>query len=242
MHNNIFLCSREKTLTTKSTCGSQAVLHELKRKWSSADAGESNLQTQFTRTGPNPDNKSHSVSNQMPSNCDPEVLKLLPEDIQQELLSYSYINSLPSTSANSSQPSRISGVVQKAKNTSPDTIIHLKEFDDPTLTVNKPDPLSTGTVINHHRPLAVSECSVTEGRMSFPLSSVCTFPGNVDLKVFSELPLDVQRELMSEWKHQKPVLKVLSSRKPGALPKTKDKKSARKKSQSNSLLNYFKSS
>lgn len=64
----------------------------------------------------------------------------------------------------------------------------------------------------------------------------------MDPKVFSELPPDVQRELLSEWKQQKLVLKSPSSRKSGQSVKAKDKKAVGKNSQANNLFKYFKPS
>ncbi|XP_061673941.1 DNA polymerase iota [Syngnathoides biaculeatus] len=64
-------------------------------------------------------------------------------------------------------------------------------------------------------------------------------PPSVDPQVFSELPANLQMELMREWEHQRPVLKIpAASRKPGR--EAKDKKGSGTASQANSLLNYFK--
>lgn len=81
-----------------------------------------------------------------------------------------------------------------------------------------------------------------EGKFHFPQSDDYEFPGNVDPKVFSELPPDVQRELLSEWKQQKLMVKNPSSRKSGQSFLTKDRKAAGKINQANSLLKYFKPS
>ncbi|XP_049619122.1 DNA polymerase iota [Syngnathus scovelli] len=64
-------------------------------------------------------------------------------------------------------------------------------------------------------------------------------PPNVDPRVFSQLPANIQTELMREWEWRRPVLKIPGlSRKPGN--EAKEKKSGGRKSQANSLLNYFK--
>lgn len=65
-------------------------------------------------------------------------------------------------------------------------------------------------------------------------------PGNVDPTVFAELPPEVQKELMSEWRHDKPILKAPSSKKPIKNLTGKGKKATTKSIQTNSLLNYFK--
>ncbi|KAL6114777.1 poli [Pungitius sinensis] len=78
---------------------------------------------------------------------------------------------------------------------------------------------------------------VTEdGRPPAPRPPDCEFPGDVDPEVFSQLPADVRRELMSEWRRRRPVLKTPSSRRPT------DRKAAGKGSQGNNLLKYFKPS
>lgn len=98
------------------------------------------------------------------------------------------------------------------------------------------DCVATG---NQQSPVGMSALS-GEGRL--PQSSDYDFPGHVDPKVFSELPPDVQNELISEWKQQKLVLKSISSLKSGRSLKTKDKKAAGRNSQANSLFKYFKPS
>ncbi|XP_049650214.1 DNA polymerase iota isoform X1 [Accipiter gentilis] len=67
------------------------------------------------------------------------------------------------------------------------------------------------------------------------------FPPNVDTKTFYELPTDVQKELLAEWKRQEPVSKT-STDKPPEKPKTSKgrRNTAPCLSQSNSLLKYFK--
>ncbi|XP_010287616.1 PREDICTED: DNA polymerase iota, partial [Phaethon lepturus] len=67
------------------------------------------------------------------------------------------------------------------------------------------------------------------------------FPPNVDTKTFYELPEDVQKELLAEWKNHEPVSKT-SMDKPPEKPKTNKgrRNTAPSLSQSNSLLRYFK--
>ncbi|CAL9708149.1 unnamed protein product [Knipowitschia caucasica] len=71
-------------------------------------------------------------------------------------------------------------------------------------------------------------------------SSDDKIPGNVDPIVFSELPPELQHELMSEWRQEKTILKAPTSKKVSKTVTTKGKKSTGKCSQSNSLLKYFK--
>ncbi|XP_054842691.1 DNA polymerase iota [Eublepharis macularius] len=68
--------------------------------------------------------------------------------------------------------------------------------------------------------------------------SKCNLPSSVDAKTFSELPTEIQKELLVEWESREPVSKMhattpnkLKTKKPGGLPSPR---------QSNSLLRYFK--
>ncbi|KAG2465522.1 POLI polymerase, partial [Polypterus senegalus] len=71
-------------------------------------------------------------------------------------------------------------------------------------------------------------------------SMVTDVPPSVDPKVFSELPIEFQRELLTEWKQQKHTSKI-SVNKHMSKNTTKDGKPASsKRSQTNSLLKYFK--
>ncbi|XP_058493069.1 DNA polymerase iota [Solea solea] len=222
-----------KTMTTRNPCSSET-LHGFRCKQSSVVVADSTLQT-------DPDNKSHSVTQQLPPNCDPDVFTHLPEDIQKELLSPAYRHSLPSTSTCLSVPGVKPGVPQKTKSASPKPFTDSHVIEDMKDTVKESHPSYSVTTLNQHRPLATStslgETIKEEGRTPFPQSLDCKLPGNVDPEVFSELPSEVQRELMSEWKQQKPALKAPSSKKPG-----RDRRAAGKGSQANSLLKYFKPS
>ncbi|XP_071339693.1 DNA polymerase iota isoform X2 [Trachinotus anak] len=234
----------QQTVTTKSPFSSEAALHEFKWKQSSVVAGEDPpLQRVHCNTErSDPREANNTVTHQLPPNFDPEVFKLLPSEIQKELLSPAYVNSLPSTSTSPSAPVAVPSVPHITTQSLTDS----QNTEDIKEAVNELDPSYRMTTVNHQRPPSTSafpgEYVMEEGRLSLPQSSDCGFPGNVDPEVFSELPPDVQRELMSEWKQQKLVPKTPSSRKPGRGLMTKDKKAAGKGSQANSLLKYFKPS
>ncbi|XP_040897565.1 DNA polymerase iota isoform X2 [Toxotes jaculatrix] len=248
-HSRITPRTTQNTVTTESPCSSEAALHGLKWKQSSVVAAVEDppLRKAYSSTArSDPDEKSNTVTHQLPPNVDPEVFKLLPVEIQKELLSPAYVNSLPSTSTSPSAPVEVPDVPHITKNKSPQSFTDLQNTEDIKEAVNELDPSYRLTTVDHKRPPGTSALSgenVMEGwRLSLPRSSDCEFPGNVDPEVFSELPPDVQRELMSEWKQQKPVLKTPSSRKPARSLLTKDRKAAGKGSQANSLLKYFKPS
>ena len=239
---------RASQKTVKSPCSPGAALHGFKGEQGSAVAAEDPpLQTVYGNTArSNPDDSKNEVIHQLPPDVDPEVFKQLPAEIQKELLSPAYVNSLPSTTTGPSAPAPVPFVPRITKNKSPLSFTDSKDTEDVTGAVNKLDPASRVTTASHQRPpgsSAFPEDNATEdGRLSPPRASDWEFPGNVDPQVFSELPADVQRELMSEWKQQRPVLKTPSSRKTGRGLITKDRKAVGKCSQANSLLKYFKPS
>ncbi|XP_029998527.1 DNA polymerase iota [Sphaeramia orbicularis] len=235
----------QRTVASKNVSASEAVLHGFTRKQSPAvTVGVSHLQKpSCSVVRLNPDETCNIAMSQLPPNVDPEVFKVLPEEIQKELLSPAYSNSLssflPGKNTSPQCPSPSNPLPQTFTNSQnlnrKDAVDELDSSDRPT-TWNPPlQPLGTSTAIH-------GEDSMTEEELSFPRSSDCEFPVNVDPKVFSELPPDVQKELMSEWKQHKPVLKAPSSKKPGRNSVTKDKKTGGQGSQANSLLKYFKPS
>lgn len=262
-HSMITQHTSQKTASTKSPSSSEAALHGFKRKQSTVVPVKA-LQLRkvsCSAVGSDPDETNNTVTHRLPPNVDLEVFKLLPEEIQKELLSPAYANSLPSSlMASTSQSTPVAGadVPQISDNTSlqspaPSMPVPLSLPDSQNLrdrkeTAKELDPSDRATVVNQQRPSGTTavpgENIMEEGRLSFPKSFDCEFPVNVNPEVFSELPPAVQRELMSEWKQHKPVLKTSTStsRKPGRSSMTKDKKTAGKSSQSNNLLNYFKPS
>ncbi|XP_037758461.1 DNA polymerase iota isoform X2 [Chelonia mydas] len=66
------------------------------------------------------------------------------------------------------------------------------------------------------------------------------FPPNVDPNIFSELPAEMQKELLAEWKNLKPVSKMHMNKPSEKLKTNKGKKNVMCSPQSNSLLRYFK--
>lgn len=232
----------QKTVTTNPH-SSEAALLGLRRKRSPVVAVEEPLLQKLSSTTARSDcdETGNTVTHRLPPNVDPEVFRLLPEEIQKELLSPAYANSLPGTSVSSVA---VVDVPNITKIKSPQSFTDSKSIKEIKKAVNKSDPSDRATTMNLQRPVGTNsfpgENVMDEERLSFPQSSDCEFPGNVDPKVFSELPPDVQRELMSEWKQQKPILKTPSSRKTGRSSTTKDRKAAGKDRQANNLLKYFK--
>uniref|UniRef100_A0A1A7X8D8 Polymerase (DNA directed) iota n=2 Tax=Iconisemion striatum TaxID=60296 RepID=A0A1A7X8D8_9TELE len=219
-------------VTTKSSSSSEGALHGFKWKQDSVVV-EENQETSCSTEVFHTDATTNTVTDQLPPDVDPEVFRLLPEEIQKELLSPPFPNLLSSTHL-------VPGVAHKPTNKSSDSE-RIKNTKDLSNTL---DTSNRATAMN--QPAGTSGIhgeNIMEGdKFSFPQSSDCKFPGNVDPEVFSELPPDVQKELMSEWKQQKPILKTPSSRKPGRGSVSKDRKPAGKSGQANNLFKYFKPS
>ncbi|CAJ1069302.1 DNA polymerase iota isoform X1 [Xyrichtys novacula] len=235
----------QKTEVMKSSFSPGQALHGFKRKQSSVVAVKepppqklccSTLRSNCAVT-------NSMMTQRLPPNVDPEVFRLLPEEIQKELLSTADKNYPTNTSASSVTAAEVPHSTDNMTSLSFTVTQNVKDTKD---TVDKFDPSDSPTTMNHKSPAGQSllpgENVMEEERLSLPLSSDCEFPGNVDPKVFSELPVDVQRELMAEWKQQKPLLKTPLIRKGGKSTMTKDKKVAGKSSQTNNLFKYFKPS
>ncbi|XP_038858315.1 DNA polymerase iota isoform X3 [Salvelinus namaycush] len=208
----------------------------------------------------------------LPPNIDPEVFRLLPEDIQKELLSAAYPETAhglhshstqsvrptvsdPADRAHSShhnhseQPASLSQPAAcKLNDSFHSTRIDLREtvkgFDrQPNAPTTNNQQEHTVSSLQYSLTDLLEEGNSSTGLVSQRQSADCGFPGNVDPKVFSELPPEVQRELLSEWRQQIPVLKISSSlKKQGKSPLAREKKAPAKSSQANDLLKYFKPS
>ncbi|XP_028269213.1 DNA polymerase iota isoform X2 [Parambassis ranga] len=223
----------KRQLTRSSSCCSEVAIHGFRGKQGLAVAVGDSQTASCSSTSDHGPNHTNDTQ-RLPPDVDPEVFKLLPVEIQKELLSPAYIKSLYCTSA-------FSDISQSH---SLQTFTDSQNINDIKVAAEL-DSSDRVTTVNHHQwPLGTSAFSgenvMEEGGPSSPQSSDCQFPGNVDPGVFSELPRDVQRELMSEWKQQKPVLKIASSKKQGRSSMAKDRKAAGKSSQRNNLFKYFK--
>ncbi|KAG1958111.1 DNA polymerase iota [Pimephales promelas] len=177
----------------------------------------------------------------LPPGVDPEVFKLLPEHIQMELIT---------SFQNKDSAELIYG--------SADTSFEDDPADNPTLTFNQPrtpercksplnyrkNPASHNHELDKTFSSAQSTMELHSGLIKDTEShdippSQTDIPANVDPYVFTQLPADVQKELLTEWKQQKPVLKI-PSKHSQKTSNTKDKKNAAKGSQCNNILKYFK--
>ncbi|XP_029019106.1 DNA polymerase iota isoform X2 [Betta splendens] len=232
--------SSQKTVTTKSCRSSGEALHGFRWRQSSVVAEEDNEKGSLSREKSVSDGANKTVTHKLPSNVDPEVFKLLPEDIQKELLSPAYISSFPSMSTNLSNAASAPYASQIAENEPPSIFTVSQSGKNIKEILNRSESTST----HHQQPAGAcpAENVKEERKEMFPQPADCKFPGNVDPTVFSELPPDVQTELMCEWKQQKIVVKHPFTKKPGRSFLTKEQKAAGKSNQANSLLKYFKPS
>lgn len=227
--------------TAKDPVYSDSSLHGFQRKKSTLVSTEESLHQKIPCSSVTTahDGTDATVTNRLPSNVDPEVFKCLPEEIQMELLS-----STPTESVLSVSSAELMTVPDTTESKSTELCKDSAFFNVVHQAGEKMLCSEKGSLSNPPADTSSSseENAFQEKTLSLLQSSDCEFPGNVDPKVFSELPLDVQQELMSEWAQKKPLFKSPSSRKPSKSMMNKDKKTAGKNRQANSLLKYFKRS
>ncbi|XP_062398808.1 DNA polymerase iota [Sardina pilchardus] len=178
----------------------------------------------------------------LPPDVDPDVFKHLPESIQQELLSSFQAGERGDRQGTSSQSVTAISCNQKPTNqlTKPPSkqssiAAHSAGSDNGD---DRAKQTADQTFFSAHRERLRISCAEQPEGNSRASNTEC--PSNVDPLVFSELPPELQQELLSEWKQQKPVLKIPSKKLERTAP-TKDKKATTKAGQANNLLNYFKS-
>lgn len=219
---------QETSQRTEAVRSSGAAFHGCKRKQSSVVGAEDPLPAMVSCSTARPDcdEANDTTIQRLPPNVDPEVFRLLPLDIQKELLSSDSLRNTPTSSK----------VSHSTENKTSLSFRGAQNIKDVTEAEDKLNP-------------SVNQSVSPAGQSSFPgehvmeeESSDCQFPGNVDPKVFSELPAEVQKELLAEWKQQRPVLKTPPFRKEGKSSMTKDRKAAGRSSQTNNLFKYFKPS
>ncbi|XP_061751416.1 DNA polymerase iota isoform X10 [Nerophis ophidion] len=162
-----------------------------------------------------------TVTHGLPPDVDAEVFHVLPVEIQKELLMERTSQPCPLPS---NPPLTSPQTSRNRNNTEQGVVCDL-------------DPSEGGATPHHPQPAGKSALPGETTSEAKRLSSDCQLPLNVDPHVFSQLPADLQAELMTEWKREKPLLKVPAARKPA---RAKGKKGAGSSSQANSLLDYFK--
>ncbi|XP_035382079.1 DNA polymerase iota isoform X2 [Electrophorus electricus] len=186
----------------------------------------------------------------LPPHVDPDVFGALPEHIQMELLaSFQTGGSVPedSTEAQGSahtsrfaeqltvHPNREGGSRHRESSVSHSN--HSMAHNDDFSTEHaQNEELCREGQRSEERHAMEDAAGVPVAQTSHP-----DIPPNVDPCVFSQLPPDMQAELLADWKQRRPTLKVpskLATKHSAA----RAGKPAAKGSQSNSLLKYFKPS
>lgn len=187
-----------------------------------------------------------TLCSKLPPGVDPEVFKLLPDHIQMELISSfqnedsaQLIYGPAGTSSEDADPADHSTLAfnqprtpepcESTLNYSRNSACHNHELDETLSSAQSTVELHSGLIKD-------TESHDTPATTEAPQSDI---PANVDPYVFSQLPADVQRELLTEWKQQRPVLKI-PSKHSHKTSNAKDKKNAAKGSQCNNILKYFK--
>ncbi|KAM4808371.1 DNA polymerase iota [Rhinophrynus dorsalis] len=92
---------------------------------------------------------------------------------------------------------------------------------------------SDDTVVDHESAMDCNESQAREVEVSFPKS--------VDVNVFAELPVDLQKELMTEWKQKKHTPKIQVKKQPEKAKATKGRRTP-SSTEPTGLLKYFKPS
>ncbi|XP_044287488.1 DNA polymerase iota isoform X2 [Varanus komodoensis] len=117
---------------------------------------------------------------------------------------------------------------------------HADPVDDNDLSpaLSPPSLLWTGTPEGREHPEKLQPDDGPSHCASGKEGPKLDLPSSVDPKTFSELPAEIQKELLVEWKGQEPISKIQASRTPEKLKK--HKKGLPSSPQSNSLLRYFK--
>ncbi|XP_063816087.1 DNA polymerase iota isoform X2 [Pseudophryne corroboree] len=202
----------------------------------------------------------HPASLSLPGDIDMDVFSQLPEDIRRELLSSPHTGRTH-TSSQASACKGIQHFFTKAITGGPDCSGRdrshslSKETDSlcnrtdsgsdvyPGSSVGSPSYMPHGNCTAN--PSVQNRCADTDVGVAMDCAdsgdseAVVPFPKSIDLSVYSQLPEELQKELMTEWKHQKLTPKILVKKSHGKLKTPKGQKSPAAP-QPNNLLKYFK--
>ncbi|XP_067263358.1 DNA polymerase iota isoform X2 [Chanodichthys erythropterus] len=183
-----------------------------------------------------------TLCSKLPPGVDPEVFKLLPDHIQMELISSfqnedsaQLIYGPADTSSEDVDPPDHSTLAFNQPRT-PEPCESTLNSASHNHELDKTLSSAQSTLELHSALIKDTESHDTPPTTEAPQSDI---PANVDPYVFSQLPADVQRELLTEWKQQRPVLKI-PSKHSHKISSVRDKKNAAKGSQCNNILKYFK--
>ncbi|XP_076854956.1 DNA polymerase iota [Brachyhypopomus gauderio] len=182
-------------------------------------------------------------SSDLPPHIDPDVFRELPEHIQKELLaSFWTAGSVPGDSTGAQGSAYTQHFTERVTaHLNQQGVSQCGESSVSHTDMAHNDDFSTGHAQNEL--CGEGQRSKEELSAGCPVTQVGhpDVPTNVDPRIFSELPPDVQAELLADWKQRKPMLKV-PSKLASKHAVARGGRPAPKGSQSNSLLKYFKPS
>ncbi|XP_022531452.2 DNA polymerase iota [Astyanax mexicanus] len=176
-------------------------------------------------------------SPKLPPHVDPDVFQALPEHIQKELMaSFQTGDALPEDSIENPSPV---AAPARAERPEQQTQAHINQKQTSQLSqisLNQSHQIEHSNInVAQSQNHNLCDSSSTESAISLP-----DVPPNVDPLVFSQLPSDMQNELLAEWKQRKPTLKISSTKPATKQSASRDHRPAARASQNNSLLKYFK--
>lgn len=203
-----------------------------------------------------------SSSLSLPDHIDMDVFSQLPEDIRKEILSSPQTGSghkISRTTRPSPCPKGIQSFFMKASSRYPQSssvselpgqgLQNTMDFGDPPLWIKHSSCIDSDNGKSGENTACASSSSYIscsnqtsqpcEGDMDCAESSDGFFPKSVDMNVFSQLPEELQKELMADWKHKELTPKIPAIK---LQEKVKNAKGQRPKSSAklNNLLKYFK--
>lgn len=241
----VVLQKQEKILNSMLNCTSAFPTQETQTESlqnipdSSTSPKQSHVTSRSTQDSCMTDVSKIGVGCNLPPNVDLEVFKLLPKHIQMELVSSFQNENSPQPNYGHADP------FSKQAETGNHSMsgFNQAETSDPCESTLK----CSRNLTSHYSELSktfslpqsftnLENGKSTESCSIPPHSDV---PPNVDPCVFSQLPADVQRELLTEWRQQKPVLKI-PSKQSHKTSSNRDKRSVAKGSQCNKIMKYFK--
>ncbi|XP_066458597.1 DNA polymerase iota [Eleutherodactylus coqui] len=238
----------------------------LTQKKSSADEGSNSQVTDFsTKSNPAFSGKpSHSpspvVSNDeaslsVPENIDMDVFSQLPEDIRKEITQSPHTTK-KNKNVQTTRPAAAAGGIQHFFTKGKmghllASATHGGRSQDPVQsslkTLLRKDCEFTSSASDSLITPSTSHSVGTEPNVGFSMDcaesgemgTMSSLPKSIDMNVFSQLPVELQKELMSEWKNQKLIPKIQAKQSQDKFKGTKGQKPSAAP-HSNNLLKYFK--
>ncbi|XP_078408493.1 DNA polymerase iota isoform X1 [Cetorhinus maximus] len=117
--------------------------------------------------------------------------------------------------------------------------VHNSTSDNPEAQPERPALNDKAASLQDHQP----PCETSQSRNADPerptVQNLAPIPSNVDPKVFSELPAELQKELLMDWKQQRTVPKVNVAKQAIKVRSNTGARNPKRSTKSNSILKYF---